>query len=110
MCMDCCSCSAVLMSCSRRSQVADGEKDKLSQRCKKLLPAGALRIKWPADTDFDEDESFVWSILKPCNFNRDTHLGWRFASSELLKMQESSSSERRNGNGKAKSRHDGKKS
>lgn len=53
-----------------------------------MLPAGALRIKWPADVDFDEDESFVWSMLHPKAFNRDVHLGWRFAASELKRMEE----------------------
>lgn len=69
-----------------RAQVADGESDKQTARCRKLLPAGALRIQWPADAEFDEDESFVWTILKPCNFNKDVHLGWRFAASEVLEL------------------------
>jgi len=68
-------------------QATDGETDKMSARCKKVLPAGALRIKWPADVDFDEDESFVWSMLQPKSFNKDVHLGWRFAASELKKME-----------------------
>lgn len=75
-------------------KVADGEKDKRSQRCKKLLPGGAVRIQWPADVDFDEEESFVWSILKPCNFNRDVHLGWRYAASELQRVTAENESER----------------
>ncbi|KAL1495117.1 hypothetical protein AB1Y20_016984 [Prymnesium parvum] len=65
--------------------VADGEKDKASARCKKLLPAGALRIKWAADADFEEEESYVWSILRPCNFNKDVNMGWRFAACEIRK-------------------------
>jgi len=69
-------------------QAADGESDRKSARSKKVLPAGALRIKWPADMEFDEDESFVWSILHPSSFNRDVHLGWRFAASELRRMEE----------------------
>lgn len=69
-------------------QAADGESDKKTPRCKKVLPAGALRIKWPADVTFDEDESFVWSILHPKSFNRDVHLGWRFAACELKRMEE----------------------
>lgn len=68
-------------------QVADGETDKKSARCKKLLPAGAVRIKWPADIEYDEEETFVWSILNPSNFNKDVHLGWRFAPSEVKKME-----------------------
>mmetsp|Transcript_84439 Transcript_84439/g.168622 ORF Transcript_84439/g.168622 Transcript_84439/m.168622 type:complete len:91 (-) Transcript_84439:169-441(-) len=30
-------------------QVADGGTTKKSQRCKNVLPLGAVRIKWPAD-------------------------------------------------------------
>ncbi|KAL1510813.1 hypothetical protein AB1Y20_007097 [Prymnesium parvum] len=76
-------------------QVADGEKDKKTARCRKLLPAGALRIQWPADAEFDEDESFVWTILKPCAFNKDIHLGWRFAASELKHMRKNTSQKAR---------------
>lgn len=70
------------------AQAADGEHDKRTPRCRKVLPAGALRIKWPADVEFDEDESFVWSILHPKAFNKDVHLGWRFAACELKRMEE----------------------
>lgn len=69
-------------------QAADGETDKRSARCQKVLPAGALRIKWPADVDFDEDESYTWSMLNPKCFNKDVHLGWRFAGSELRRMEQ----------------------
>lgn len=68
-------------------QVADGETDKMSARCKKILPAGAVRIKWPEDVEYDESESYVWSILKPSAFNKDVHLGWRFAPCEILRTQ-----------------------
>lgn len=67
-------------------QIADGETDRQTARCKKLLPAGAVRIKWPADVDFDEAETYVWSILKPSSFNKDVHLGWRFSATELQRM------------------------
>lgn len=74
-------------SSTQPTQVADGETDKKTPRCKKILPAGAVRIKWPADIEFDEEESFVWSILHPSSFNKDVHLGWRFAASELKQME-----------------------
>lgn len=28
----------------------------------------------------------MWSILKPSGFNKDIHLGWRFAADELKRM------------------------
>lgn len=68
-------------------QAADGETDKQSARCRKILPAGALRIQWPADADYEEDESFSWLVLKPCAFNKDIHLGWRFAASEIERIE-----------------------
>ena len=68
-------------------KVADGDKDKKSARCTKILPAGAVRIKWPEDVEFDEKESYVWSIIKPSNFNKDVHLGWRLDASEILKRE-----------------------
>ena len=68
-------------------QVADGGTAKRTQRCTKILPHGAVRIKWPKDVEFDEDESFVWSLLKPESFNRNVHLGWRLDATELLKRE-----------------------
>ena len=58
-------------------QVANGTSDKELKRHKKLLPAGAVRVRWPADEQFNEPETFVWSVLHPDNFNKDAHLGWR---------------------------------
>lgn len=68
--------------------MADGHKDKASARCRKILPAGALQIKWAADVEYDEQETLVWSILKPAAFNRDVHLGWRFTGEEVKRMLE----------------------
>lgn len=59
----------------------------MSSRCRKILPAGAVRIKWPADAEFDEEETFSWCILKPTNFNKDVHLGWRLDAPELLRRE-----------------------
>ena len=68
-------------------QVADGGSTKKTERCKKILPRGAVRLKWPADVEFDEDESFVWSFLKPNSFNKDVHLGWRLDAKELIQRE-----------------------
>ena len=40
-------------------QVANGTTDKESPQCKKLLGAGAVRIKWPADPTREEKETFI---------------------------------------------------
>ena len=66
-----------------RTQVADGVSDKASARCKKLLDAGALRIRWPEDKEYNEPETFVWSLLLPQNWNKNVHLGWRWDPREL---------------------------
>ena len=34
-----------------------------------------------------QDESFVWSFLKPASFNKDVHLGWRLDAKELMKRE-----------------------
>ena len=39
----------------------------------------------PEDRERDEPESFVWSVLKPADWNRDVHLGWRFDAAQLAK-------------------------
>ena len=57
-------------------------------KCKKLAKAGAVRIKWPADADRNEPESFTWSIFQETNWNKDAHLGWRFTAGELRKRAE----------------------
>jgi len=36
---------------------------------------------------YDEQETLVWSILKPASFNRDVHMGWRYAARELKSME-----------------------
>jgi hypothetical protein len=67
--------------------MADGKTDRKTPKTKKPLPWGAVRIKWPEDTEYDESETFVWSVLKGADFNRDVHLGWRYAKSELPKLR-----------------------
>ena len=55
--------------------------------CRKLLDAGAVRIKWPADLTRDEPEpeSWTWVILEKANWNAEAVMGWRFSSGELKK-------------------------
>lgn len=69
-------------------QVANGKTDKESPSCKKLLEAGAVRMKWPADPTREEKETFTWCILTDGNWNEEAVLGWRFAAAELAKRQE----------------------
>ena len=66
-------------------EVADGKTTKKSPRCKSPLPWGAVRIRWPEDRDRDEPETFVWSVLKPADWNRKVHLGWRYDAAQLAK-------------------------
>lgn len=72
--------------------VANGTTDAEGTRSRKVLESGAVRIKWPKDDDFDEDETFTWSILTDANFNKERHMGWRLAAAELKKRAESSAS------------------
>lgn len=67
------------------AEVSDGTIRK-SKRSKESLPAGAVRIRWPADSDFEERETLVWSILNPSDWCREVHLGWRWAPSELERL------------------------
>ena len=66
-------------------QVANGTSDMETPRCKSLLKAGALRIRWPADEARKEKESFSWHVFQEADFNQDAHLGWRFTAAELKK-------------------------
>eukprot|EP00965_Chrysotila_dentata_P252134 6210507-Pleurochrysis_carterae.AAC.1 len=45
---------------------ADGTSDKRTEKARTLLPAGTVQLKWPADEERDEPESFTsctWTIL-----------------------------------------------
>ena len=47
--------------------VADGVI-KASPRCQKPLKAGALRVRWPADAERAEPESYTWTVLDPADW------------------------------------------
>lgn len=64
------------------AEVSDGTIRK-SKRSPEALPAGAVRIRWPADAEFEEKETLVWSILNPSDWCKEVHLGWRWAPCEL---------------------------
>ena len=64
-------------------QVANGTTDKESTRCKNLLKAGALRIRWPADLVRKEPETLSWHVFQDADWNQDAHLGWRFTTATL---------------------------
>ena len=74
-------------------QIANGTSDKGTLNkmttekvtCRTLLQAGAVRIKWPADPDHDEPESWTWVILEKRNWNAEVVMGWRFSEDELKK-------------------------
>jgi hypothetical protein len=69
-------------------EVADGKTTRRTPQCKSPLEWGAVRIRWPADTsrEVPEPETFVWSVLEPHTWRQETHLGWRYAKSELAKL------------------------
>ena len=69
-----------------RLQVANGTTDKRTPLCRTLLDAGAVRIKWPEDVDFDEKESAIWSVLKKEDFNKQRHLGWRWSAASIQRL------------------------
>ena len=84
-----CECEAV--------QVANGTSDtgrlnvmqpEAAPKCKTLLDAGAVRLKWPEDLNREEPESFTWCILTKANWNAEAVLGWRFTAAELKKRRE----------------------
>lgn len=80
------SCVQVFIWCEGTvDEVSDGTIRK-SKRSKDALPAGAVRIRWPADPEFEEKETLVWSILNPADWCKEVHLGWRWAPSELDRL------------------------
>lgn len=76
-------CAQVFIWCEGTvEEVSDGTIRK-SKRSKEALPAGAVRIRWPADAQYEEKETLVWSILNPADWRKEVHLGWRWAPCEL---------------------------
>ncbi len=64
-------------------EAADGVTTKRTPRCKNILPAGAVRIRWPADAARKEPETLVWCILDARDWRREVMNGWRWAEREL---------------------------
>ena len=69
-------------------EVADGKTTKKTPKAKAPLPWGAVRIRWPEDADFAEGETFVWSVLRPCDWNHEVPMGWRYTAAELQRSRE----------------------
>ena len=67
-------------------RVAGDKTDKESPRCKKFVDAGAVCIKWPADIEFNEEESYIWSILTDNNWNKEAVMGWRYTKAQWAKL------------------------
>jgi len=44
-----------------------------------------VRIKWPKDSRYDEDESYTWTVLVEDSWRKEKHHGWRFAKPELAR-------------------------
>ena len=51
-----------------------------------------MRIRWPADTDRKEKESYSWHMFQDEDWygktHKDAHLSWRFTADELDKRAE----------------------
>ena len=65
------------------SQIPKAIRDKLEDKPKYR----AVKIRWPEDKEFDEKEKYQWSILKPEDWNGETHMCWRYAPCELAKLR-----------------------
>ena len=59
-------------------RVADGTSDKASERCRKMLPAGMVLLKWAEDADRKEKETQSWKVLLPQKFNKQVQYAWRY--------------------------------
>lgn len=65
-------------------RVADGLTHKRTERCKTILPAGALLWAWDADAEFGEEAGEQWMVLHPDKYNRHVQYAWRFDPCELV--------------------------
>jgi hypothetical protein len=46
-----------------------------------------VRIRFPEDADRDEAEHFAWAVLKPDDWRKERHNGWRYDPAELVKLR-----------------------
>ena len=65
-------------------RVADGLTHKRSERCKTILPAGALLWAWDADAEYEEIAGEQWVVLHPAKYNKHVQYAWRFDPCELV--------------------------
>ena len=65
-------------------RVADGLTHKRTERCKTILPAGALLWAWEADAEFGEKAGEQWMVHHPDTYNRHVQYAWRFDPCELV--------------------------
>jgi len=65
--------------------VAAAESVPVKPKIKDLEGETAVKIKWPEDTDFEEKEQLIWTVLKPKDFNQQVHLGWRYTAESLAR-------------------------
>ena len=72
--------------------VANGSSDKEAPGSKNVLAKGALRVRWPEDVERKEKESYSWHMFQDEDWygesNKEAHLSWRYAASELRKRAE----------------------
>ena len=60
-------------------KVADGTALFKETARSKAQPQGALRIRWPPDEKYSEEEKFQWIVLRRDKWNKPVHYGWRCA-------------------------------
>ena len=46
-----------------------------------------MRIRWPEYAEYAEKDSYVWSVLKPADFDKERHLSWRYSKAELRRLK-----------------------
>lgn len=53
-------------------EVADGKTTRKTPRCRSPLPWGSVRIQWPEGSEFNEEETYSWTILKAVDWNKES--------------------------------------
>ena len=67
-------------------KVADGVTDKTSDRASNVLEYGAVRIKWPEDSEYGEKETYSWLLLRKNKWNKNVHYGWRYVHPDRTRL------------------------
>ena len=63
---------------------SDGQD--VRSRLQRVLEYGAVRIKWPEDSEYGEKETYSWLLLRKNKWSKNVHYGWRYVHPDRTRL------------------------